>query len=794
MSKLFMMLQKIKIAVTRYKKPIIIVISSIILIVVVAIVFVSPIAKYLIEKNDVKYTGRKIRMDWVYVNPFTGYVHFSNLKIYEYKSDSIFISMNSLSANISVLKLLSKTIKISNLTFDHPQVIIIQTKNKFNFDDFGTTFSSKGPPNKNTNKPFHFYFQNIKIKEGHFYYRDQDLPLNYSIKNVNINSKDGWSWDNDIISANVSFLSGIGTGGMAGSYGMNLKTLNYILNVRVNKFDLKVIEQYLKAYANYGTFRANMDADLHTNGNFKNAQNINIRGLLTINDFHFGKNPVEDYLSFKKLVFNVKDLNPMKNRYIIDSMSLNHPYYKYENYDYLDNIETMFGKNGAKISAGWVDTDQFNLIRKIAHYIKLLANNFFQSEYKINKLALYNGDVIYNDFTLSEKFSLYANSLYIVADSVNSNLKRVNFYMKSGIKPFGKISVNLSINPKDSSDFDMRYKVQSLPATLFNPYMIKYTSFPLDRGTLELNGLWNVRNGILKSDNHFLLIDPRVNDRLKNKYFGWLPMRIVMFFTRENSNVIDYSIPITGNLKSPVFHLKDVLFDILGNIFVKPGTTPYRMEVKKIENEIEKSLTLKWQMRQHILLRDQERFVNKIADFLKKNQEASLDVYPMYYTEKEKEYILLFEAKKKYFILTHGIKNQIISEKDSLAIDKMSSKDPSFVHFLDKRTYKTLLFTIQDKCLDFIGLHVVNNKFNKLNQDRRTSFMSCFKDNGVAKRVKIYNGENTFPFNGFSFYKIVYKGDYPKPLIRAYKKMNTLNKEVPRNKFEENRKNNKGVL
>ena len=575
---------------------------------------------------------------------------------------------------------------------------------------------------------------------------------------------------------------------------MNLKTLNYILNVRVHKYDLKVLEQYLKAYANYGTFCANMDADLHTNGCFKNAQNINIRGLLTVNDFHFGKNKVEDYLSFKKLVFNVKDVNPMKHRYIIDSMSLTHPYYKYENYDYLDNVETMFGKNGAKISSGWEDTDQFNLIRKIGHYIKLLAINFFQSEYKINKLALYDGDVIYNDFALSEKFSLEANSLYVGADSVNSNLKRVAFHLRSGIKPYGNISVNLSINPKDSSDFDMQYKIQRLPATVFNPYMIKYTSFPLDRGTLELNGSWNVRNGIIKSENQFLLIDPRVNDRLKNKYINWLPMRIVMFFTRENSNVIDYTIPISGNLKSPVFHLKDVVSDILRNIFVKPGTTPYRMEVKKIENEIENSLTLKWQMRQHILLRDQERVLNKIADFLKKNQKASLEVYPMNYTEKEKEYILFFEAKKKYYLLTKGIKNQTVSEKDSISIDMMSVKDPAFIRFLDKRTYKTLLFTIQDKCTDFVGLPVINSKFKKLNQDRINAFMACFREKGVEKLVRLYHGENTFPFNGFSFYKIVYKGEYPKPLIRAYQKMNTLNKEVPRNKFEVNRKKNKGVL
>jgi len=788
-----MIFQKIKITVTKFKKPIIIVISSIIVIIVVAIVFISPIAKYLIEKNDVKYTGRQIKMDWVYVNPFTGYVHFSNLKIYEFKSDSVFISVKGLSGNISLFKLFSKTLKISDLTFNEPHVIIIQSKQKFNFDDFGITFSSKDKSVK-PGKPFHFYFQNIKIKDGHFFYRDIETPVNYSIKNVNIDSKDGWNWDNDVISANVSFLSEIGTGGMKGSYSMNLKTLNYILNVDVNKFDLKVFEQYLKAYANYGTFRANLDAKLKTFGCFKDAENINIHGLLAINDFHFGKNKVEDYLSFNKVVFNVTDVNPMKHRYVFDTMALIHPYYKYENYDYLDNIETMFGHNGEKISAAWVNTDQFNLIRKIAHYIKILAANFFESDYKINKLAIYKGDVIYNDFALNEKFSLEANSLYVLADSVNNDLKRVKFTLKSGIKPYGNIAVNLSINPKDSSDFDMQYHVQKLPATLFNPYMIKYTSFPLDRGTIDLNGSWSVRNGKIQSNNHMLLVDPRVNMRLKNKNFSWLPMRLVMFFTRENGNVIDYEIPITGNLKNPKFHLKDVLFHILGNIFVKPATTPYRIEVKSIENEIEKTLTLKWQMRQNKLLPDQERFIKKITNFMKKSPEASIAVYPMLYVEKEKEYILFFEAKKKYFLLSKGIKNQMISKEDSLKIDKMSVKDSVFVKYLNKRASKALMFTVQDKCYNFVGLSLINAKYKELNQKRKEAFLSGFKDKDVENRVKMYNGENTIPFNGFSFYKIEYKGDYPKALIRAYKKMKTLNNNVPRKEFKEERQKNKSAL
>jgi hypothetical protein len=387
---------------------------------------------------------------------------------------------------------------------------------------------------------------------------------------------------------------------------------------------------------------------------------------------------------------------------------------------------------------------------------------------------------------------LEANSLHIIADSVDNNHKRVKFSLKSGIKPYGNISVNLSINPKDSSDFDMQYHVQRLPATLFNPYMIKYTSFPLDRGTIDLNGSWSVRNGIIRSNNHLLLVDPRVNMRLKNKNFSWLPMRLVMFFTRENGNVIDYEIPITGNLKSPKFHLKDVLFHILGNIFVKPVTTPYRIEVKSIENEIEKTLTLKWQMRQNSLLPDQERFIKKITNFMKNNPEASIAVFPMLYSEKEKEYILFFEAKKKYFLISKGIKNQVLSKDDSLKIDKLSIKDSVFVKYLNKKASKALMFTVQDKCYNFVGLSHINAKLKKLNQERKEAFLSGFKD--VENRVKIYKEVNTIPFNGFSFYRIEYKGDYPKALIRAYKKMNTLNNNDPRKEFKEERQRNKSVL
>ena len=136
---------------------------------------------------------------------------------------------------------------------------------------------------------------------------------------------------------------------------------------------------------------------------------------------------------------------------------------------------------------------------------------------------------------------------------------------------------------------------------MFNPYLIKYTAFPLDRGTIEIKGLWKVRNGQIVSTNHLVIIDPRVGEKSRNKFASWLPLNLAMFFVKERGNVIDYDVPITGNLNNPKFILRDVIVDALKNIFVKPLTTPYRFEVRNTETEIENWLSLKWEMRRNYL-------------------------------------------------------------------------------------------------------------------------------------------------------------------------------------------------
>jgi hypothetical protein len=774
------------------KKLVYIIVSSIIIFIMVVILLISPIAKHLITKYDVKYTGRQITLGRTFVNPFTGYIHLSNLKIYESNSDSIFFSADGVSAKIAVLKLFSRTYEIRKITLDHPNGTIIQNRKDLNFSDLIDRFSSNGD-SAIIRKTGHFNISHIKIIDGEFHYIEKLTPINYFIKNVNIESE-GKLWKADTIAGNFSFLPGIGGGDIKGDFTIDVTNGDYRFAFITHKYDLNFIGQYLKALSNYGSFRANLDADLKAKGNFNDRENLEASGLLSFNELHFGKDPKIDFAAFDKFTLAVSELNRKDHKYLFDSVTLNHPYLKYELYDYLDNLQTIFGVKGANIKAANADPAKYNLVIDIARYVKYLAINFIMSDYKINFLGIYKGDMEFVDFSTSEKFTAELNPLTIVADSIDNRNKRVNFSLKSDIKPYGNVSVALSINPKDSSDFDLQYHFQKLPVTMFNPYIISHTSFLLDRGTVEFKGTWNVRNGRIRSHNHLVLIDPRVSKRVRNKDTKWIPVPLIMAFIRERGNVIDYEIPITGNLKNPKFHLSDAIFDLLGNIFVKPATVPYALQVKKAETEIEKSLSLKWEMRLSSLQPAEEKFIVKMADFLVKNADATIFVYPQQYAIKEKEYILLFEAKKKYFLITNNKNGQSFNKEDSMKVEKMSAKDSLFVHYLDKQTNDSMIFSIQEKCTKIIDSAIVDAKFKKLTEERERGFEHYFNEKGVGKQIKIQKAENIIPYNGFSFYKIEYKGEFPESVIKAYQEMNEFNNEAPRKIFRQERKKNGNVI
>ncbi len=423
------------------------------------------------------------------------------------------------------------------------------------------------------------------------------------------------------------------------------------------------------------------------------------------------------------------------------------------------------------------------MILKIAEYLQELIRNFAKSDYQIHKFTLHKGNFVFNDFSPYEKFTVDAMPVHIRSDSIDKEKPRIKLEMKSVVRPYGDIKVNVSLDPKNFGNFDIDYGIHKVPVSLFNPYLITYTSFPLNRGTLELNGNWHVADSMIASINHLLIMDPRVGKKMKRKDTKWIPVPLIMSLARDAGEAIDYEIPVKGNLREPEFVLKPVILEIVRNIFVKPPLMPYMMRVMQLENAVEKMLAVDWDVRQTVLSPVEDKFLRTIAKFLQQNPGNTIKVFPLVYAEKEKEHIAYFEGKKKYFLSTRG-QGYKMSIDDSLEIEQMSAKDTGFVRYIDKQAGDSLMFTTQQKCRYAVGDPVIEARLQQLIQARKKTFSEHFIETGTATQIKFAAPEMGVPFNGFSRYKIDYNGNIPPQLQKAYKQLEQTNNMLPRKKYK----------
>jgi len=136
----------------------------------------------------------------------------------------------------------------------------------------------------------------------------------------------------------------------------------------------------------------------------------------------------------------------------------------------------------------------------------------------------------------------------------------------------------------------------------------------------------------------------------------------------------------------------------------------------------------------------------------------------------------------------HDNRESIPDKNDSTLIDEMSIRNKSFTAYLNKATNGNLLYTVQDKSVLLIGWKIINSKLRHLSKVREHAFMEYFREKGLEKQVRFAPTEVVIPFNGYSLYKITYKGEIPASLLKAYTKLDELNNEDPRKEYKKDRK------
>jgi predicted nucleic acid-binding protein len=727
----------------------------VLLIVIVAmflllVLFISPIAKWAIEKYGVEYTGRQVNMDKLHINLLTGNIESEGLKIYEAKSKKIFFECHALSATMQTHKLLLSEYDLTEIKLSQPVLNIIETGNRFNFSDLIDRFTKKSPSEKETNKQIKWWIEKAQVDGATIVYTNTSPYNSIKIDRCNINIP-GISWNNKIYSVltDFSFASG---GDVKGKISFDKNSWIYSLALDINRFDITPFYTYLKDYLKVNSLNGFLSTHLNLTGNMHAASDIAASGNITADNFSIIDNVNDTLTAISKMEINIDSLNTSKNIYKFANISLQQPYLKVEMYADGYNFDRL--ATSPAIDSASATTTYANVFVMLSDYIQNIVKNYVVSNYNADKFLVENGKLDFYDYTLNDKFYYSLDSLHLFSDKINSNDSMISLTASSLLNRTGQINANLNISPKDFKDFNIACAIKNVTVADFNPYSKYYVATPFLDGVATYTEKTTVVNRKLKSDNLILInhiIAGKKDRTIKPQYN--MPVRLGVALLRDVHGNIKLNIPVAGSLDDPKFKFGKIIWQILGNLLVKAATAPFHLLAGLFGGKEDDYKAVNFAYLQTTIDTSQQKQLDQLAKIVKERPDLKIEFIQVCNKEDEAEALAIFEEKKKYLGL-----NDSITYAQMQQINSLKNSDSSFIKYLDNNLKSNSAFlSTQEKCMLLTGKENMSRSIDSIMQKRNETISQYLQQRQTpVANLSIHNASDPNDPN---------LGNYPKLII-----------------------------
>jgi len=708
-------------------------IITIVSLLILLVIFISPVAKWAIEKYSVEYTGRQVRLEKLRINLLTGSIHSAGLKIFEAKSDKIFFQCNDLYANIVVHKLLASEYELTEIKLTQPSLTIIEKGNRFNFSDLIDRFSKKTSPTPANSKLVEWTIDKVEIDAATIVYTNTSPFNTIKIDRCNINIP-GISWNNKVYSINTDFSFASG-GDVKGKLLFDKNSWVYAVRADIDRFDIKPFYIYLKDYLKVNSLDGLLSTHLNITGNMHNASAIAASGSVTAEDFSIIDNVNDKLTAVKKIDILVDSINTEKNIYRIASISLLQPYIKLEMYKDGYNFNRLSTSPAATTDTSSVVYS--NVFVMMSDYIQDIAKNYVVSEYNADKFIVQGGQFEFIDYTLYEKFHYNFDSLDIISDRINSNNSKISFTASSLLNHSGQMKGKMDINPKDFKDFDIDCAIKNLPVTDFNPYTKYYVATPFLNGTADYTNKTTVVKRQLKSENELIVnkIIAGKKDKTNKPQYN-MPIRLAVALLKDVHGNIKLSIPVAGSLDDPKFKFGKIIWRVLGNLITKAATAPFRLLAGAFGGKEDDYKEVDFNYLQTSLTDNQQKQLDRLAKAVKEKSDIKLELIQVFNKDDEAEALAINLVKKKYLGVTDSI-----SDAQQQQLNALNILDSSFIKYVDSSLISPSTFlSTQEKCIQLIGKETLQAEVDSIALQRNNAVLNYLLQQQVSKeKVFIHN-------------------------------------------------------
>lgn len=719
-----------------WKKILLFVITSLLALFILAAIFISPIARYLIEKYSEQYTGRLINMDYLRINLFNGEINVKGLRIHEKNKRQVFIGVGEIDARVGLWRMLYSNYLVKKLRIDRPVIRVVQQGSRFNYDDLVKRFTSGPPPPKGT-PPTQYWVRQLSIHDGTLIYQNSQPAVTVQMNKTNVAVRD-IAWDDTKYHAEIS--TRLKTGGSGNVLlDFDSKTNDYYLVGKVEQVNIGWMYPYLRDYMKVRELKGMVSSNFRWKGNADRPLDIALSGDMTAEQFAIVDESGELLTAANQMAVKVDTIQTRKNRYDFAYINMNRPFIRLTMYDKGFNYERIF-TTPAAVSGDSSSIAYSNIFLMMAGYIQDLVQQYDRNEYKINKLSINGGQCVFTDYTRGDRFRYILDSVQLTSERINSQNDFLNFAINSRLNTSGKLKGTLKVNPKNYKDIIIDAGFRDLLITDFNPYFKYYVATPFQRGKIRYENVTTVLNNQLNSKNILEIERVKTGKKVKNATAMNLPVPLAVALLRDVKGNIRLDIPVKGSLDDPKFKWGKVVWQVVKNIIVKAATAPFRLIANLFGGKEEDFKEVYFDYVQLGIEPKQKKVLDNLCKVLQQKQEMKMELIQETNLEDEAAVIAVSETKKKYLRMPAG---GTLTEAIKQRLDSLAETDSLFVKYVNSLVTGQLdLHSTEEKCVRIMGKETLTKLVATVMERRNAAVVAYLQEKQLpATRYKISNAK-----------------------------------------------------
>jgi Domain of Unknown Function (DUF748) len=295
------------------------------------------------------------------------------------------------------------------------------------------------------------------------------------------------------------------------------------------------------------------------------------------------------------------------------------------------------------------------------------------------------GTLIFNDFTLHNRFNYLLEDLMVKADKVSSD-KNISVEASSVLNTSGRLKGQLVVDPHGFNNMAIDYSITGLRVSDFNPYSDYYVAHPFTDGVCTYVSKSTVRDQYLKSSHVLDIKSIKVGKKQKNATAYNVPVRLAVALLRDKNGDVHLELPIEGNLNDPNYKVGKIIWQVFRNLISKAVAAPGKLLAGKAGVEAKLLEGFEWKPLQTTLTEAQMQSLDALVRSLETTPEMKVEVVRINNDALETDELAVREGKKRFLFFHRRIGSEDAIQPDEMAkVDEVHHNDSTFNAYLNQQ-------------------------------------------------------------------------------------------------------------